>query len=103
LTEHERRLMSLFKFCECENSVCDVCPNVEQGVMKCADINEAVLKAMSDAIEERDALKSDIEYACAKNNTCLICGHFGMDAENKPRCELNNWVCAWTWRGVQKA
>ena len=52
---------------------------------------------------ERDAAVEDLTLACTSGNPCLVCGHYRPDMQGMQKCELNEWVCKWTWRGAQDA
>ena len=49
---------------------------------------------------EKD-LEADLAIACKSNNPCLVCGHYRPDQNGYQKCELNEWVCKWEWRGAQ--
>lgn len=49
--------------------------------------------------EREKALEADLTLACVENNPCLVCGHFRPDQNGFQKCELNEWVCKWEWRG----
>ena len=49
--------------------------------------------------EKEQALFCDLHIACTENNPCLVCGHFRPDQNGLQKCELNEWVCKWEWRG----
>lgn len=48
------------------------------------------------------ALEADLSLACTSNNPCLVCGHFRPERDGLQKCELNEWICNWEWRGEQK-
>lgn len=64
---------------------------------------EECVKELLDSANVIDALETDLTLACTSGNPCLVCGHYRPDMQGMQKCELNEWVCKWTWRGAQDA
>lgn len=96
------QLFALFEACVCNEEFCNVCPNREQGIVKCDKFAHEVLNMCRDAIEENEALKADMQLMAETRSDCIVCDHY-VTSGPKPDCELNGWHCDWKWRGLEKA
>lgn len=103
MTEQEKILLKVAKERLCAAGYCDDdCKYYRFGAYDChdcCDMNTKAINIIEDAFAQRDALLADLKFVCAKNNPCLVCGHFRPKREDYEKCELKEWVCEWVWRG----
>ena len=99
MTEQEERIIKVAKHCLLNDGICSECPDRKESAIECGRMTDEFFCFAENAIAQRDALLADLKLVCTQNNPCLVCSHYCPERNGMQKCELNDWVCNWGWRG----
>ena len=97
--ERRAELLVMMEHCILNDGFCDECIHEPKSSGECKGHFKEFFEMVKEDIRERERMKADLAVACTQNNPCLVCSHYRPEREGLEKCELNNWVCKWEWRG----